>query len=195
LDRHIDFQEAASLIGATPILGSGKRRPFVAGVTSSIFGAYFAEVEVDTNTGIVRVIKAVCAQDSGRWLNPLLMESQIQGGFLQGMSLALMEERAMDREDGVQHNANLCEYRTLTSMDIPEELITIRVEERDIINSINAKGIGEVGLIGAGAAIANAIYNALGVRVRDYPITPDKVLRAMGKVGSVRTVSLGGFST
>ena len=66
---------------------------------------------------------------------------------------------------------------------------------REIINTINAKGVGEVGLIGAGPAIANAIYNAVGVRIRDIPITPDKVLRAMGKVGVTRMVSLGGFST
>ena len=194
-NHYIDFSDAAALIGTEPIVGFSERRSNTSGFTCSIFGAYFTEVEVDSNTGIVHVIKAVCAQDSGRWLNPLLMESQIQGGFLQGMSLTLMEERAMDREDGVQHNANLGDYRVLTSKDIPDELITIRVEDRDIINSINAKGVGEVGLLGAGAAIANAIYDAVRVRVRDYPITPDKILRAMGKVVVARTVSLGGFST
>ncbi|MFQ5849527.1 MAG: xanthine dehydrogenase family protein molybdopterin-binding subunit [Candidatus Binatia bacterium] len=193
--RFISFREAAALMGDRPIEGTGRRQADVQGYSSNIFGAHFAEVEVNTETGGVRVIRAVCVQDSGRWLNPLLMESQIHGGFLQGMSMTLMEERAMDREDGIQHNANLCHYHILTSMDIPEEMVIMRVEDREIINNVNAKGTGEVGLIGAGGAIANAISNAVGVRFRDFPITPDKVLRALGKVGLTSTLSLGGFST
>jgi xanthine dehydrogenase YagR molybdenum-binding subunit len=152
-----------------------------------IFGAHFVEVEVDVETGQVRVLRAVCAHDSGRWINPLLAESQVQGGFIQGMGMALYEERIMDTRLGMMLNDSMLSYLTPTIMDAPEQLIALEIPVIDQSNSINAKGLGEPPLVGAGAAIANAIFNATGVRIREYPITPNKVLTALKAAASSKT--------
>jgi xanthine dehydrogenase YagR molybdenum-binding subunit len=109
----------------------------------------------------------------------LLAESQIQGGFIQGMGMALYEERIMDPRVGMMLNNHMHEYLIPTILDTPEQLVVLDAQTLDQSNSINVKGLGEPPLVGAGAAIANAIYNAIGVRIRHYPITPDKILTAL----------------
>jgi len=143
------------------------------------FGAHFAEVEVDTETGQIRVLKVVAAHDSGRIINKLTAESQIIGGITQGVSTALLEERIMDDSTGNLVNPNLRDYKIATSLDIPEivPLFADLVDPR--INNLGSKGLGEPPRIPIAAAVANAVYNALGVHIREIPMTPDKVLQAL----------------
>ncbi|HSV58971.1 MAG TPA: aldehyde oxidoreductase molybdenum-binding subunit PaoC [Variovorax sp.] len=145
----------------------------------STFGAHFVEVAVDAFTAEVRVRRmlAVCA--SGRILNPKSARSQVIGGMTMGVGAALMEELAVDTRQGFFVNHDLASYEVPVHADIPHQEV-IFLDETDAISSpMKAKGVGELGLCGVGAAVANAIYNATGVRVRDYPVTLDKLLARM----------------
>lgn len=179
--RTLTLREVAKDTGRELIIGIGNRHGPVEGIEVQIFGAHFVEVEVDPSTGQVRVLRAACAYDAGRWINPLLVESQIQGGFIQGMGMALYEEKIMDRRNGMLINDSMHQYMVPTIADAPDSIVCLPVELLDASNSINAKGIGEPPLVATGAAIANAIHNALGVRMRDYPITPRRVLGALAE--------------
>ncbi len=180
--RRAPVRDVARAEGREQIAAVGKRHAAMPGVAIANFAAHFVEVAVDADTGQVRVLRAVCAHECGRWINPLLVESQIQGGFVQGMGMALFEERSMDRRNGMMLNDNMLSYFVPTARDAPEEHVVIDAGSPDPSNTINAKGIGEPPLVAAGGAIANAVYNAIGARVRAYPITPDKVLNALGSV-------------
>ena len=140
------------------------------------FGAHFAEVTVDPDLGEVRVTRFVGAFDAGRILNAKTANSQLLGGVVWGISMALFEKTRFDARTARIMNANLSDYLVPTNADIPNpELITI--EEDDLhANPAGVKGIGEVGITGAAPAVANAVYNATGIRVRELPITPDKLL-------------------
>ncbi|MET0950946.1 MAG: aldehyde oxidoreductase molybdenum-binding subunit PaoC [Pseudomonas sp.] len=143
------------------------------------FGAHFVEVAVDAATGETRVRRmlAVCA--AGRILNPTSARSQVIGAMTMGVGAALMEELAVDKRLGFFVNHDLAGYEVPVHADIPHQEV-IFLEETDPISSpMKAKGVGELGLCGVSAAIANAIYNATGARVREYPITLDKVLRSL----------------
>ena len=143
------------------------------------FGAHFAEVEVNVETGRVRVLKYVAAQDSGRIVNKLTAESQVVGGVTQGLSAGLFEERIMDDATGNVVNPNLRDYKIATSLDIPE-ITPIFVDVFDPrINNLGVKGLGEPARVPSSAAIANAVYNAIGVHVREIPMTPKRVLEAL----------------
>ena len=160
------------------VCGAERERP-PSGVFAAMFGAHFVELAVHARSGHVRVLRAVCAHDAGRVLNPRLAASQVRGGFLQGMGMALHEERVLDARNGMQLNAAMWAYRTPSVVDAPLSVLFVDAGRPDGGNSIGVKGIGEPPLIAAGAAIANAVFNATGVRVRDYPITPDKLLTAL----------------
>jgi xanthine dehydrogenase YagR molybdenum-binding subunit len=162
-----------------PIERSAARERAPEGVFAAMFGAHFVEVEVDLRGGHVRVLRAVCAHDAGRILNPRLAASQVHGGFVQGLGMALQEERVLDERSGMQLNAAMWAYRTPSIADAPASIRFIDAGAPDGGNSLGVKGLGEPPLIGAGAAIANAIHHAIGVRLRHYPITPDKVLAAL----------------
>ena len=136
-------------------------------------GVQFAEVEVDTETGIVKVIKVVAIQDCGLVVNRLTAESQINGAVIMGLGYALLEERIMDGQTGKMINANLEDYKVPGTMEIPEIKSIAYDTDRKIT------GIGEPPAIPTAGAIANAVYNAIGVRIRELPITPDKVLNAL----------------
>jgi xanthine dehydrogenase YagR molybdenum-binding subunit len=143
------------------------------------FGAHFAEVAVDGWTGEIRVRRmlAVCA--AGRILNPKLARSQVIGGMVMGMGAALMEEMAVDKRFGFFVNHDLAGYEVPVHADVPH-LEAHFIDEVDATMSpLKAKGVGELGLTGVAPAIANAVYNATGIRVRDYPITLDKLLERM----------------
>ena len=121
---------------------------------------------------------AVCA--AGRILNPKTSRSQVIGGMTMGIGAALMEEMVVDTRLGFFVNHDLAGYEVPVHADVPH-LDVIFIDELDpTMSPLQAKGVGELGLTGVAAAVANAIYNACGVRVRDYPITPDKVLAALG---------------
>jgi xanthine dehydrogenase YagR molybdenum-binding subunit len=143
------------------------------------FGAHFAEVEVNVETGRVRVLKYVAAHDSGQIINTLTAESQVIGGVTQGLSAGLFEERVMDDVTGHTVNPNLRDYKIATALDTPEitALFTGLVDPR--INNLGTKGLGEPPRIPSSAAIGNAVYNAIGVHVREIPMTPARVLQAL----------------
>ncbi|MFD4840045.1 aldehyde oxidoreductase molybdenum-binding subunit PaoC [Achromobacter sp. NPDC058515] len=142
----------------------------------STFGAHFVEVGVDAATGETRIRRmlAVCA--AGRILNPKTARSQVIGAMTMGIGAALMEELAVDRRVGFFVNHDLASYEVPVHADIPPQEVIFLDETDPVSSPMKAKGVGELGLCGVGAAIANAVYNATGVRVRDYPITLDKLL-------------------
>jgi xanthine dehydrogenase YagR molybdenum-binding subunit len=142
----------------------------------STFGAHFVEVGVDAATGEIRVRRmlAVCA--AGRILNPKAARSQVIGAMTMGVGSALMEELAVDKRHGFFVNHDLAGYEVPVHADIPHQEVIFLDETDPISSPMKAKGVGELGLCGVAAAVANAIYNATGARVRDYPITLDKLL-------------------
>jgi xanthine dehydrogenase YagR molybdenum-binding subunit len=158
----------------------GARSANPRGYAINTFGAQFAEVEVDTMTGKVKVLKVVAAHDIGRVLNKKTMESQFYGGITQGVGIALMEQRVMDQTTGKMLNPNLHDYKIPTIRDIPEIEVIIVSDADTKISRVGAKGTGEPAIIPTPGAIANAVYNAIGVRIKSLPITPDKVLEALG---------------
>ncbi|UFH53261.1 xanthine dehydrogenase family protein molybdopterin-binding subunit [Spirosoma sp. KNUC1025] len=142
----------------------------------SVHAAAFVEVMVDEELGTVKVTRAVSAVAAGRILNPKTARSQILGGMVWGISKALHEESVLDHNFGRFMNHNLAEYHVSVNADI-HELDVIFVEEHDsIVNKLGVKGVGEIGIVGMPAAVANAIFHATGKRVRDLPITLDKLL-------------------
>jgi xanthine dehydrogenase YagR molybdenum-binding subunit len=142
----------------------------------STFGAHFVEVGVDMYTGATRLRRmlAVCA--AGRIINPTTARSQVIGAMTMGVGSALMEDLAVDKRFGFFVNHDLASYEVPVHADIPHQEVIFLDEADDKANPMKAKGVGELGLCGVGAAVANAIYNATGVRIRDYPLTLDKHL-------------------
>jgi xanthine dehydrogenase YagR molybdenum-binding subunit len=137
--------------------------------------AIFAEVKVDEQLGLIRVTRIVNAVAAGRILNTKTARSQIMGGVVWGIGMALHEETLIDHRFGRMMNANIAEYHVPVNADV-HDIEVIFVDEPDqIINPLGIKGVGEIGLVGTAAAIANAIYHATGKRVRDLPITLDKL--------------------
>ena len=142
----------------------------------STFGAHFVEVGVDAATGEIRVRRmlAVCA--AGRILNPKSARSQVIGAMTMGVGAALMEELVVDRRLGFFVNHDLAGYEVPVHADIPHQEVVFLDETDPVSSPMKAKGVGELGICGVAAAVANAVYNATGVRVRDYPVTLDKLL-------------------
>ncbi|TIP96440.1 MAG: xanthine dehydrogenase family protein molybdopterin-binding subunit [Mesorhizobium sp.] len=143
------------------------------------YGAHFAEVAVDCDTGEIRMRRMLAVMGAGRILNPKTARSQIIGGMTWGIGAALMEQTVLDPRYGHFVNHDLAEYHVPINGDVPEMEVVFLEEHDDKANPLGAKGLGELGVCGAGAAVANAIYNATGVRVREFPITLDKVLPAL----------------
>lgn len=148
-------------------------------VEQATFGAHFAEVAVNAVTGETRVRRMLGVFSAGRILNMQTARSQCHGGMIFGIGSALTEELVHDLRDGHIVNHNLAEYHVPVNLDVPQ-IDAVFLEERDSwANPMQSKGVGELGISGAGAAITNAIFNATGVRVRDYPATLDKVLKGL----------------
>jgi xanthine dehydrogenase YagR molybdenum-binding subunit len=141
------------------------------------FGAIFAEVCVDPELGMIHCSRIVAAYGGGRILNPKTARSQMLGGIVYGLGMALLEETIIDPRTGRYVNPELDEYHLPVNADVPDIDVTFVDEHDPHVNPIGVKGIGELGMTGVAAAVANAVFNATGVRVRDLPITLDKVLR------------------
>ena len=174
------------ITGAESLMFDGERmdpkRAVVDGLAFSnlgvyTFGAQAAEVEIDEVTGQVRVLRAWSAHDVGRAINPAMIEGQIEGGFVQGLGYALSEEMVWD--DDRLANPSLMDYKVPGVHEAPAEIHTIIVEDPEPTGPFGAKGVGEPPLIGAAPAIANAIANAAGIRLRTLPMTPERVLDAL----------------
>jgi xanthine dehydrogenase YagR molybdenum-binding subunit len=141
-------------------------------------GAVFAEVKVDPDLGQMRVTRVVGAFAAGRIINPRMARSQLCGGMIWGVSFALHERTVMDPRSGRPMNPNLGEYHVPVNADVPS-IEAILVEERDpYVNALGIKGVGEIGITGTAGAVANAVWHATGVRVRQFPITLDRLLGA-----------------
>ncbi|MHB8979032.1 MAG: xanthine dehydrogenase family protein molybdopterin-binding subunit [Acidithiobacillus ferrooxidans] len=190
--RRISWQEAAAALRTDRISAFAGRSDDYAGFRSrsgdaamalnDLGGVQFAEVAVDTETGVIRVERVVAVQDCGRPINPLQIESQVQGGVLMGVSYALLEERILDIHTGWMLNANLIDYKLTGAWDTPR-IEVILLENYQGFSATDAYGIAEPANIATAAAIANAVYNAIGVRMRSLPMTPAKVLHALGAAG------------
>ena len=184
-ENSVSFKEVLGELNHEMVF-HGERKGLPEGYAYNTFGAHFAEVEVDTATGKIKVIKVVAVQESGRIMNKQTAESQVIGGVTQGLSAALFEQRIMDNSTGRMVNPNLRDYKIATSMDIPE-IVPLFVDIIDPrINNLGTKGLGEPPRIPASAVIANAVYNAIGVHIREIPMTPDRVLQALKDQGVAR---------
>ena len=163
------------------IIGIGRPQPDPPGKLVMSFAAQFAEVEVNTKTGEIQVLRLVAAHDSGRVMNRLTYESQVFGGMAMAVGFALTECRIMDRnQTGRMVNTNWHDYKIPTAKDVPFDQICLPIDPQDReCNSVGAKGLGEIGTIPTAPAIANAIYDATGVRMPDSPITPMRMLRSL----------------
>jgi len=140
------------------------------------YGAHFAEVGVDVDTAEIRLRRMLGVFAAGRFLNPKTARSQLIGGMTFGVSYALFEQAVVDTRSGAYVNHDFAEYLVPVHADIVELDAVLLDGFDDKANALGAKGIGELGISGSGAALANAVFNATGVRVRDFPITLDKVL-------------------
>ena len=180
--KTIGVDEIMGQLGDFMIVGKGARGPNPDGRAISTFGVQFAEVEVDLETGQVNVQRMIAVHESGKVVNPLMVESQIEGGIVQGIGFALMEERRMSKDSGNVMNSSFADYWVPSSEDVPEVIPVILEVEDSFANNLGAKGIGEPPIIPAPAAIANAIKDAIGVRMTELPITPTRILEALGKI-------------
>lgn len=179
--RGVHWADACKKLGINPLTVQGQWQEGLS--SSGTGGVNFAEVEVDTETGHIRVKKVVAVHDCGLIVNSLTTTSQINGGIFCGIGYALYEERVMDRQTGLLLNTNFDSYKIANIADCPEiEVVLLDMPERGVI------GIGEPAVIPPAGAIANAVANALGVRIHRLPITPAKVLAALGKVPNLTNV-------
>jgi xanthine dehydrogenase molybdenum-binding subunit len=142
------------------------------------YGSQFSEVEVDTETGEVKVIKMVAASDVGRAIHPKSVEGQLEGGIHMGIGFALSEELKIDPETGVPLNPNFLDYKLYRSGDMPEVKVII-VEPIDPHSVYGVKGVGEMTVIATAPAVRNAIFNATGAKVFRLPLTSENVLAAL----------------
>jgi xanthine dehydrogenase YagR molybdenum-binding subunit len=179
-DRQLTFAEITKKLGNVMIMGQGSRGPNAPGMGFMSFGVQFAEVEVDLNTLAVRVVRIVAAHDVGRVINPLLASSQLEGGILQGLGFALFEERILDPATGRPVNPSVHDYKVPTFSDTPviDAFCVDSVDPK--ANPLGARGLAEPPIIPTAPAIANAVADALGVEVNELPLTPWRVLRALG---------------
>jgi xanthine dehydrogenase YagR molybdenum-binding subunit len=177
--RSMTFAEIGGAIGEVMIIGRGSRGPNPDGVTLASFGAQMAEVEVDPETGIVRVLRIVAVHDVGRVINPTLAEGQLEGGILQGLGYALFEERVLDVSLGVPLNPTMHDYKIPTLADGPVIEASLLDVADTVANHTGARGLAEPPIIPTAPAIANAVANAIGVEITELPITPWRVLEAI----------------
>ncbi len=177
--RSESYAEVLSRAGLAQVAGHGASAADQA--TQSTYamhahGAVFAEVKVDPDLGQIRATRVVGAFAAGRIINPRMVRSQLYGGMIWGVSFALHEQAVIDPRSGRPMNANLAEYHIPVSADVPS-LDAILVEEHDPhVNALGIKGVGEIGITGTAGAVANAVWHATAVRVRKFPITPDRLI-------------------
>ena len=161
------------------IIGSASMSPTFSPIPAS---AMFVKVEVNTETGEVRVVRAVYAHDIGRVINLAGAEGQVEGGLQQAIGFTLMEHVQFDPETGACLSGDFLDYKMPTAVEMPPDIECIFIESMEPDGPFGAKSLSECCLIAPPGAIANAVYNATGARIRELPITPEKVLEALGKL-------------
>ncbi len=181
----VRIRDVTSLKKRGVIVGVGYRGPNPEGKVVNPFAAQFCEVEVNIKTGEVRIIRFLGCHDSGRVMNRLTYDNHVFGGIVMGIGLAMTEARILDREQtGKMMNRNWHDYKLPTSLDVPEDMTSLPIEKPDDdANTIGAKGLGEPVTIPTAAAVANAVYSAIGVRITETPITPLLLCLALEKSG------------
>jgi CO/xanthine dehydrogenase Mo-binding subunit len=185
-EKSVSFAEAAMGPSFRPIIGKGRFIPTQAGVdfktwygdaaTSYSFCNQIVEVEVNTKTGEVKVLTFTGAFDLGKAINPKAAEGQIEGGLAMGIGWAMTEN--LEPQKGKIVGNQLTDYKLPTTLEMPK-IVSILIETEDPVCPFGAKGIGEIVLVPTAAAIANAIYDAVGIRMKELPITPEKLLKAL----------------
>jgi xanthine dehydrogenase YagR molybdenum-binding subunit len=177
--RRLTWKEACAKLPAAGVSTTASRAENHADAWKRFTsGAQFAEVEVDVETGLVRVQRVVAVHDCGLVVNALTTESQVQGGVIQGLSYALYENRILDRQKGLMVNPNVEQYKIAGPLDVPQ-IETVLVPVFDGVNNTHSVGIGEPATVPTAGAIANAVSHAVGARIRRLPITPEVVLEAL----------------
>jgi CO/xanthine dehydrogenase Mo-binding subunit len=172
----LTVEEIAQRIDPAMIQGYGARGPNPEDKSVRTFGVQMVEVEVDIDTGEVSVLRVVAAHDCGRIVNPTMVDSQVIGAVTQGLGYTLTEERIVDCDSGAVLNANLEEYKIPTVADVPA-IVHVHVDLPDPeANPTGAKGIGEPPLVPTAPAIANAVFDATGMRIRDLPLSRRRLL-------------------
>jgi len=179
--QKLTYQEVLAQVYPPVIIGSGRWGvPEAEAVQGT--AAHFADIEVDTDTGEIKINKIVAAHDVGRVVNPSTCENQIEGALCSaGIGMAVYEDFVIDALTGKINNPNLSDYALPTAMETPEMQVIFE-EPIDPVGPYGVKGVAEIPLNMIGPAVSNAVYNAIGVRITDYPITPAKVLAALNKV-------------
>jgi CO/xanthine dehydrogenase Mo-binding subunit len=179
--KKVAITGVTALRGRGLIVGVGYRGPNPEGKVINPFGVHFAEVEVNTRTGEVKILRHLAAQDSGRVMNARTYENQAQGGITMGIGLALTECRILDRnQTGKMVNRNWHDYKVPTAMDVPADQTVVPIDLHDYEANITAaKGLGEPATVPAAPAVANAIYHACGVRTPDTPVNPLRLVELL----------------
>lgn len=181
--KRIKVTEVSEFKHRKVIIGSGYKRPNPADKVIMPFGAQFCEVEVNTGTGEIKVVRFVAAHESGRVMNSLTFDSQVYGGVSMGIGFGATEARVLDvTQTGKMCNANWHDYKVPTALDTPPDIESVRIDMPDAeANIIGAKGVGEPVTVPTAAAIANAVYDATGIRMTNTPITPPKLCRMLAE--------------
>ena len=181
-DKKRTLEELMRANGVMDVIGIGNRDPNPPGKAVMPFAAHFAEVEVNTKTGEVRVVRLLGANESGRVINRRTFDNQVFGGMTMGLGYALTERRVLDRQTGKMCNVNLHDYKVPTSLDVPVDHQVIAIDPKDTeCNIVGCKGLAEPAHVPAASAIANAICDAIGVRPTNSPIDPRYILELLGK--------------
>ncbi len=178
-EEQISFRDLSARLGETggPVIGRATMNPAGAG---GAFATHVVDVAVDEDTGKVEILRYTATQDAGKAIHPSYVEGQIQGGVVQGIGWALNEEYIYN-EEGAMTNASFLDYRMPTCLDLPM-IDTVIVEVPNPGHPYGVRGVGEVPIVPPPAAIANAIYDAIGIRMTELPMSPDRLLKAMGKI-------------
>jgi CO/xanthine dehydrogenase Mo-binding subunit len=181
--RGMSFAQACALIGEGELRATGSRAPNPAGVEFRVFGAHAVEVEVDVETGEVKILRFVSSHDIGQPINPKLVESQQFGAVVMGLGYALYEEPEIDGKTGIILNTDVHQYRTPTALETPH-IETLNVEGEDTYYPYSAKPVGEAPLIGVMPAVRNAVRHALGFGINELPITAARIVEARTRAGA-----------
>jgi xanthine dehydrogenase YagR molybdenum-binding subunit len=179
--RALSFAEVCRRIPGDSLSADGEHVPDYQGFRTNQAGCQFAEVEVDTETGIVRVLEVIAVHDAGLIIDPLTARSQVNGGIIMGVGFALFEERRLDPKIGVMVNPTMDDYKLPGPLDTPDIKVMF-VEVANGVTNTGVLGLGEAAHVATAAAIGCAVFDAIGVPVRSLPITPDRVLDALGKM-------------
>ncbi len=181
--QELPLAQLRELLRRGVVVGVGYRGPNPEGKAINPFAAHFCEVEVDTRTGQISILRFVAAQDSGRVMNRTTYENQVFGGVTMGIGLGTTEQRLLDRDQtGRALSRSWLDYRIPTALEAPIHMDVLPVDPGDTeANTAGAKGLGEPATIPTAAAVANAVYHAVGVRLHDAPITPAKLLEALAR--------------